>query len=64
LQKLETEIERLYIINLSYANYSIIAVNNIITEAPPIVKWMVGKSIDEVEKWVKSKKGTMNERRS
>ena len=29
-----------------------------ITQAPPIFRWMVGKSLKEIEKWVRGEKGS------
>ena len=29
-----------------------------VTQAPPIFRWMVGKSLKEIERWVRSKKGS------
>lgn len=49
----------MYYISLSYATFGIETKDNIITEAAPIAKWMIGKHIHEIEKWVLSKKGTI-----
>ena len=38
----------LYTINLSYAYFGLVVENDIVVKAPPIAKWAIGKSIDNV----------------
>ena len=53
---------KLYWISLSYATFGVITDNyNIITEAAPIGKWMIGKTILEVYSWVLKKRGEIKE---
>lgn len=49
--------EVIYRIILPYACYGIITVDGIITLAPPIASWAVGKSITEFIKWIELKGG-------
>jgi hypothetical protein len=44
-------------IDLPYACYGVRVENNYIVEAPPIARWMVGKTVQQVVRWVKSKGG-------
>ena len=53
------KMEKLYQVNLPYACFGIITVQDIVVEAAPIAKWMQGKTIYFVEQWVKSKGGTI-----
>ena len=55
------QIEKTYYVNLPYACFGLITFNNIVTNfCPPIAKWMVGKDIEFVKKWVKKKGGTID----
>lgn len=50
----------LWQIDIGYACAGIIADSDrIVVSAAPIFKWMIGKSVSEIERWVKSKKGTL-----
>ena len=49
-----------YKISLSYATFYVRTQNSVVLEAAPIGKWMEGKSIGTVEKWVKKKGGSVN----
>lgn len=47
----------LYRIELSYACFGVITENNLIIRTPPIATWMMGKRIDTIISWVKTKNG-------
>jgi len=47
----------LYRVELSYMTIGIEVEDDIITEAPPIARWMVGKGINYIENWVTKKHG-------
>ena len=49
----------LYRVKLSYATYGIEIENDIVTEAPPIAKWMIGKNIVTIMSWVANKHGNI-----
>jgi len=49
----------LYIIDLPYANFGIIADNDIVIRAAPIGDWMVGKNVAFISRWVNKKGGTI-----
>jgi len=49
----------LWRIDLQYARYGIITVDDAVTGAPPIAAWMIGKSIERVRAWVLGKGSTM-----
>lgn len=51
--------EKLYQITLPYACFGIIVFESIIEETAPIGRWMLGKRIGAVRKWVKFKKGSI-----
>lgn len=57
-----------YDIYLSYATYCIRTNdNNIVVETPPIARWMIGRNINYIKRWVKMKNGKiveMNEQRN
>jgi len=44
-------------INLNYATFAIDLDRGIVTAAPPIAQWMVGKREEEIKNWVSKKKG-------
>ena len=46
-------------IDLPYACAGIVVENDMITEAAPIFKWMVGKDLNYVCGWVQSKGGVV-----
>lgn len=45
-------------VNLPYACYGVIVVEDRIVQAAPIAKWAVGKSLSEFTAWVSRKGGT------
>ncbi len=47
-------------ITLPYACYGIALKDGWCIDAPPIAKWMIGKSILYIADWVKGKKGKSN----
>lgn len=47
--------ETLVWINLPHACYGIVVVNERVTMAPPIARWMLGKHEREVAAWLRSK---------
>jgi len=50
----------LYQVTLPYACFGIlIDSSNIIRNSAPIGKWMIGKSLDYIESWVRRKNGTI-----
>ena len=51
--------EQLYRVTLSYAVFGVIVVDGQVVHTAPIGKWMLKKSIGEIRKWVKSKKGSV-----
>ena len=53
--------KRLVQIDLPYACYGIEIKDGIVISAPPISKWMVGVTFENVKIWVKGKGGTINE---
>jgi hypothetical protein len=53
--------ERLFWIDLHYACVGIVSVNDTVTIAPPIVKWMVGKKLSEIKPWLLQKKAVVKE---
>lgn len=46
-------------IDLPYACYGVTTTGNIVTDTPPIARWMIGKSAEAVKAWVCRKSGTM-----
>ena len=46
-------------VKLPYAVFGMVATNGIVSEAAPIGKWMVGKSLDYVSAWVSQRNGTI-----
>ncbi len=48
------------IVKLPYATFGIRVEEGKVIKAPPIAKWMVGKTVLEVRAWVKGKKGTVD----
>ena len=46
-----------YIITLPYACFGIVVKDSVVIKTPPIARWMVGKSVVEVKKWVATKRG-------
>ena len=49
--------QKWYWISLSYATFGIRTVKNRIDTTAPIGKWMKGKHIDYIKKWVQNKNG-------
>ncbi len=47
----------LYSIDLPYACFAIVVRDGKVTFAAPIGRWMVGKSLEDVELWVRGKRG-------
>lgn len=51
--------ETLWQIDVGYACAGIVTWGDVVKVAAPIFKWMIGKSILEIERWVKGKRGTL-----
>lgn len=50
----------LYMINLPYACFGIVLnENDIVVETAPIASWMKHKSFEEIKRWIRTKKGTI-----
>lgn len=49
----------LYYVDLPYAYFGIIVTDDIVRKAAPIGRWMVGNSLAYIERWVRSKRGTV-----
>lgn len=52
---------RLFWVDIHYACFGIVSINNIITEAPPIATWMIGKTLQCVKPWLIKKKAKVIE---
>lgn len=50
---------KLYAIDLGYATYGIFVENDIVVDAPPIARWMIGKQLKKVQMWVECKKSNI-----
>lgn len=46
-------------ISLPYATFAVELKGDHVAEAAPIARWMIGKSLEFVSMWVKSKQGYM-----
>jgi hypothetical protein len=53
--------ERLFQINIGYACFGIISENDKIIQTAPIGRWMIGKSLQEIKPYLKSKKAKVIE---
>ena len=53
----------LWVVTLSYAAYGLVVVDGRVVDAPPIVRWMMGKDIGRCAAWVRSKGGTIRKER-
>lgn len=49
----------LYAIDIGYAYFGIITRGDVIIKTTPIAKWMIGKKLSYIEKWVKTKNGNI-----
>ncbi len=52
----------LYQITLPYACFGIETNGNVVVDAAPIGKWMIGKNIKEIARWVEGRGGTIERR--
>jgi transcription elongation GreA/GreB family factor len=50
--------EEVYQISLPYATFGIIVRENYVSNAAPIGRWMIGKTLGEVLQWVRKKNGS------
>jgi hypothetical protein len=50
-------IRHLYQVTLPYACYGLVVADGIVIEAAPIARWMLGKKLVMMTRWVESKKG-------
>lgn len=53
--------ERLFFVDIHYACFCIISVDNIIVDCAPIVKWMKGKTLQQVKQWLLNKQAKVIE---
>jgi hypothetical protein len=54
-------IDRYFWIDIHYACFGIIATEDVVSEAPPIARWMVGKSLADIKSWLLNKKAKVLE---
>jgi len=52
------QVEQLFWIDIGYACFALVTVDSKVTLAPPIVAWMIGKTLSEIRPWLVKKKGT------
>jgi hypothetical protein len=45
----EAEMKRVFHIDVKYACYGIVSVNDIVTESAPIANWMIGKTLQQIK---------------
>lgn len=53
--------ERWFYIDVHYACYGIKSENNIVTIAPPIAKWMIGKTLQQIKPFLLENKAKVIE---
>jgi len=53
--------KRLFLIDIHYACFGIESVFDIVSDAPPIARWMIGKELKEIKPWLLSKKAIIKE---
>ena len=58
--KLKIGSKMLYYVELDYACYGLVVEKEIVIKAPPIARWMQGKNIKEIRRWIKKKGGQIN----
>jgi len=52
---------KIFRIDITYACFGIDVENDIVVDAAPIGKWMIGKNISFITNWVKKKNGVIHE---
>jgi hypothetical protein len=52
--------DKLYQITLDYACFGILVCDDYVIAAAPIGKWMIGKTIYQIESWVNNKNGRLD----
>lgn len=50
-----------FYVDIGYAVFGIFSKDDIITDAAPIAKWMIGKTLKEVKPWLLKKKAKVIE---
>lgn len=50
----------LYRVKLDYACYGLVIEKEIVIRTPPIARWMQGKNIKEIERWIRKKGGRID----
>lgn len=53
--------EQLLWIDLPYACYGLVIEDNVVMDAPPIARWMIGKHVIYVANWLYGKKAVVVE---
>jgi len=53
--------ERIFIIDVHYACFGIVATGEVVTDAAPIAAWMKGKKLQEVRGWLIGRKAKVVE---
>jgi hypothetical protein len=52
---------RLFWIDIHYACFGVVSIDNVVSEAPPIARWMIGKSLAEIKPWLLQRKAKVIE---
>lgn len=53
--------ERFFWVDVTFACFGIVAIDNRITEVAPIASWMKGKTLQQIKPWLLRKKATVIE---
>lgn len=53
--------EKSYYVEIGSMDFILTTFKNIVTDAPHIMDWMIGKNIDDVNKWLEENRGNIRE---
>ena len=55
--------KELYIADIGYACFGVVVEDDIVKEAPPIAKWLLGRNISKLKSYVKQRNGKLVKKR-
>jgi hypothetical protein len=51
--------KELYVADIGYACFGVVVEDDIVKDAPPIARWLLGKNVEKLKSYVKQRNGKL-----
>jgi hypothetical protein len=51
--------KELYVADIGYACFGVVVEDDIVKDAPPIARWLLGKNVEKLKNYVKQRNGKL-----